>query len=254
MSTAAKCIRRACDDTLQVTASTTVYGGDPVVLDDGRAAVKCGLETAVSGDKMSVDTEGVFDVTSASATTFSRGDEVWWDASAAKAVPASTTLDTSDFYLGVADADKASGDLFVRTILNKRVALRPIVYEFDCETTVDSATHVLVPANQNSNGFVVELVYGVVTEVFAGSTQDQGIVTVRDGDGNTIATLTPSDASADAVGDVIIGTSKLLGGATGDAIKTVAAGKSITGTVTQETTGTSKAGKMKVYLKLTPLA
>ena len=251
MSTAAKAIRRCCDEVLKMIAVAITYAGDILQLEDGRAAVKIGLDTTAIGDPMSVETEGIYDIVSASATTFSRGDEVWWDLSALQAVPASGTLDTGDIYLGVADADKVSGDLFVRTILNKKVALRPIVHEF--ATTTDLTSHTLVPANMNSNGFVVELVYAVVTEVFAGATEDQGIVTVKDGDGNTICTLTPTNAGADAVGDVILGTSKLLGGATGDAIKTVAAGKSITAITTQATSGAGAAGKMKVYLKLTPL-
>ncbi len=252
MSTAAKAIRRDCDEVLRVTAVAVTYGGDLLQLEDGRAAVKSGLETAAIGDLMSVDVDGIFDVLSASATTFSRGDEVWWDLSAMQAVKANTALDTGDFYLGIADADKASGDLFVRVILNERVAVRPIVHEF--ATTTDVASVTLVPANENSNGFLVRLVYAIVTEVFAGGTEDQGVVTVKDGDGNTIATLTPTNAGADAVGDVIIGTNKLLGGTTGDAVKTVAAGKSITAIVTQATSGVAAAGKMKVYLDLVPLA
>lgn len=253
MSTAAKCIRRNESDTLWVTASTTVYSGDPVQLEDGRAGVKAGLETASSGDLMSVDVNGIFDIVSASATLFSKGDEVWWDSSASQAVPASGTLSTSDFYLGIADAAKVNGELAVRVDLNATVALRPIVHEFDCETGVDATEHILVPAVQNSNGLVLELAYGIVTEVFAGGDEDQGIVTIKDTADNVLATLTPSNAGADATGDVVIGTAKLFGGATGDAVKTIAKGVGIKAAVTQATAGAGAAGKMRVYLKLTPL-
>lgn len=255
MSTACEAIRRDDHDVLRVTASGTTYSGQILRLDDGRAGVKSGLETAASGDTISVDVCGIFDVVSESATTFSKGDEVFWNDSTNYAIPAAASVDGSNLiYLGTADTAKASGETVVRVDLNSRVALRPTVYEFDCEDAVDTTAHTLVSASQNSNGFVVELAYGLVTEVFAGASQDQGIVTVKDSDGTTICTLTPSDGGADAIGDVVIGTSKLVGGATGDAVKTVAAGKGITGTVTQTTTGSGKAGKMKVYLKLTPLA
>jgi predicted RecA/RadA family phage recombinase len=247
MSTACEAIRRNDDAVLKVTASGTVYAGQVLRLEDGRAAVKTGLETAASGDIISVDVEGVFDFLSASATIFSEGDEVVWNDSTNLAIQPSLAVDAA----GVARAAKASGDLFVRVDLNKKVALRPVVFEFDTET--DATEHVLIPASQNPNGLLILAIYGVVTEVFGGASEDQGIVTVKDGDGNSLATLTPTNAGADAIGDVIVGTGKVLGATTGDAIKTVAAGKTVTGIVSQATSGASAAGKMKVYVLATPL-
>ncbi len=48
--------------------------------------------------------------------------------------------------------------------------------EVDCETGQTPSSVVLVPASLNSNGMLVRSAYAVVTEQFAGSTQDQGIV------------------------------------------------------------------------------
>ncbi len=253
MSTACEAIRRADDDTLKITASGTTYAGQILQLEDGRAAVKAGLETAASGDIIAVDVCGVFDVLSASGTTFSEGDEVWWDDSASQAVAPSLAVADADFYLGTARAAKVSGDLFVSVDLNKKVAYRPAVYEFDCETGVDSSAHILIPACQNPHGLLILGVYSVVTEQFGGASQDQGIVTIRDTDDNSICTLTPSDSGADAIGDVIVGTNKVLGGTTGDAVKSVAAGKGVKGIVTQACSGSGAAGKQKVYIVATPL-
>ena len=49
------------------------------------------------------------------------------------------------------------------------------VAEVDCETGQTPSSVVLVPASLNSNGMLVRSAYAVVTEQFAGSTEDQGI-------------------------------------------------------------------------------
>jgi len=254
MSTACEAIRRGDECVLKVTASGIVYGGQVLRLEDGRAAVKTGLETAASGDIISVDVEGVFDFLSATGTTFSEGDEVVWNDSTNLAIQPSLAVDAAScFTVGVARAAKVSGDLFVRVDLNRKVALRPVVYEFDCETGVDATEHVLIPAAMNPSGLLILGVYSIVTEVFGGASEDQGIVTIKDGSANTICTLTPTNAGADAAGDVIVGTNKVLGGTTGDAVKTVAAGVTVTGIVSQACSGAGAAGKQKVYILTTPL-
>jgi len=126
---------------------------------------------------------------------------------------------------------------------------KPFVAELDVETGEDTADHVLLPAWMNRRGVVIELVYAIITEAMVGSSEDQGIITVYDSDDNALATLTPSDAAADAIGDMVIGTNPILiSGATGDAAKYLAAGKGIDCKVTQATSGGTPAGKMKVYL------
>ncbi len=200
---------------------------------------------------------GIVGLPAATGVTFALGDEVWWDYSANTAIAASSAI-LEDFYVGRAVIAKVSGELEVKVGLNfprssdgqlGRV-LQTRIYEFDCETGVDSAAHTLLPAGDNKTGLILLGAYGIVTEQFAG-TEDQGIVTISDSDGNSLGTLTASNAGADALGDVIVGTLKVLGATTGDATGRIAAGKGITGAVTQPTTG-SAAGKMKVFCLVAP--
>jgi hypothetical protein len=123
----------------------------------------------------------------------------------------------------------------------------------DCESGADATTHLLIPAQANPSGLLIVAIWGRVTEVFAGATQDQGVVTVSDESNNALATITVADASADAAGDVRLG--YVLPAATaGDAMKTVAAGEFVDMVVTQNTSGTGAAGKLAVYIAYLPLA
>lgn len=133
------------------------------------------------------------------------------------------------------------------------INLEPIVQEFDCETGVDTAAKTLLYASQNPTGLLIKEIYGRVTEVFGGASEDQGIITVRDTVPNTLATLTPSDAGADAAGDIIVGYAAAAA-STGAATKTVAPGVGIEAIVTQATSGAGAAGKAKVYIAFQPLA
>lgn len=247
----------------RLTASSALSAGEIGQLADSRAAFVAGLQAIAANDSYEFCHKRIVAVACASGTTFSKGDPVIWDASANLAVAPGLTVDGSaDFYLGVAHKAKVSGQTLVEVDLNAHPLLpgipKPFVFEFDTEDGEDESgsvkvIHELIPANQNKYGWLVLGVYGIVSEQFGGASQDQGIVTITDGDGTSICTLTPSDSGADAVGDVIVGTGKVLGGTTGDAVKTVAAGKSIRGQVTQETSGSGKAGKMKVYVLVMPL-
>lgn len=253
MATTPEAILKRVDGVVKTTAGATVAGGEVLTV-AGRPGIKEGMTSAASGDEIGLLTDfgPIADFASASATTFSVGDDVWWDASASQAVGAGLAHDGSaDQYLGTAVVAKTSGQLVVRVALGKSFCAPPgiifgIPYEFDCQTGVDTASHVLIPAAWNKNGLVIEEIYGLVTEVFAG-TEDQGIVTVSDEDDNALATLTASDAGADAVNDVIEGFF-LHEQATGAAVKVVAADKYVDAAVTQVTTG-SAAGKMIVYIK-----
>ncbi len=129
---------------------------------------------------------------------------------------------------------------------------KPFSTEFDCQTTIDTAAHVLIPGWMNPNGLVITAIFGYVTEVMAGGDEDQGIVTVSDESDNSLAVLTPSDEGADAVGDVVEGYF-LQEAATGAAHKKVAAGEYVDAIVTQETSGADTAGKMRVFIQFVPL-
>jgi uncharacterized protein DUF2190 len=239
------------------TAATALNSGDIVPLEDGRVGVVQGLVPVVSGDQYAAGVVGIYNVAAASGTTFALGVPVFYNTSTDLAVNEAATLDgATAIYLGVCAKAKVSGETTVAVDLNIGFAIGngSFIYEFDTETGVDATAHTLIPASRNPTGLIIEAVYGVVTEVFGGASEDQGIVTVRDSALNVIATLTPSNAGADAVNDIVVGTGKIYGATTGDAIKTVAAGLSVQGIVTQATSGASAAGRMKVYVKARPLA
>ena len=124
--------------------------------------------------------------------------------------------------------------------------------EFAC--IVADEQHDLIPVAANISGLLILGVYGLITEVMAGGTEDQGVVTVYDGDDNALGTLTPLDAGADAIGDTVLSTvPEVFAAATGTAVKHLAAGKKIYGKVTQACSGAGLAGKMKVVVVAVPL-
>lgn len=232
---------------LDLASGTARSAGEIIELADGRAGVVV-REIAETEDG-AVRVKGVFDVPSASATTFSIGDQVWWDTSEDVAVTAPG--DGADLYLGPALEAKANGDTVVRVNLNAAPPSAPgiikgKVIEVDTESGEQDAAQNIIPASWNQNGLLLLGVYGIVTEQFGGGTEDQGIVTIEDSDGTDLCTLTASDAGADALNDVIVGTSDLFSASTGDAAKVVAAGKGVQALVSQATSGTSAAGKMKI--------
>jgi hypothetical protein len=130
----------------------------------------------------------------------------------------------------------------------------------DCGTAtgvMDTAT--IFSANVNKNGAYVLGAVAYVVEVFSGAGEDQGVVTLYDSDGTTLnATFTATDASADAVGDVIYNggsaTAELpYGGAdtfgtSGVAGTKIAAGKGCVATVSTKTTGSGVAGQFDIVV------
>lgn len=235
------------------TPGSATTAGTAVQLADGTAGI-INNDLAAS-EKGAAQIAGVAKVTTASATTWSDGDEIWYDNSAGQAVKKSNALDGSaDFRLGIAVGAQVSGDTVGYVRLNQaRPQLDPIVYEFDCDgDNGDTDSHVLIPAEMNPNGLLILGIYAVVTEQMAGSSEDQGVVTVSDESDNSLATLTATDAAADAVGDIVVGYASGAA-STGDAAVTVAAGEYVDAAVTQQTSGGTPAGKMKVYIHAIPL-
>lgn len=240
------------------TPSTAKVSGDVFRWNDGRAAV---IAAAVGANELGAARLcGIFEGDANSGDTWSIGAPLFWDASAEKIVKKALTLDGSaDIYLGPAQAAKTSGQTRARVDLNApnkghgQSVLQQFVYEFDCQTGIDADPHVLIPAEMNPNGLLLIEAIALVTEVFAGSSEDQGIVTIEDTDGTDITTFTPTDAAADVVNDIVKGAGDAATAATGDAARLVAAGKGVQGKVTQFTSGGSPAGKMKVYLVFMPL-
>jgi len=130
--------------------------------------------------------------------------------------------------------------------------------ELDCESGQAPQDVTVIPASWNVGGLLIEECVGIITEVFGGATQDQGIIALKDTDNaNLNVTLTPSDGGADALNDVVVaaGTSKTAErAATGDPGAVVAAGKGVRAVVTQTTSGAGAAGKMRVIVKAVRLA
>lgn len=194
--------------------------------------------------------------------TFAVGDQVIWDVTNSTAVALALSLDGANCIpLGICAYDAAEADDNVKFIPfsldDHRTIIRPFVYEFDFETTAGTGTGVktLLPAWMNRHGLLFWAAYGIVTEVFGGASEDQGVVTLKDtaGTPNTLGTITAANAGADAIGDIIYATNSALKASDGAAIKTIAAGNGITGTITQLVAGAGEAGKIKVYLHLLPL-
>lgn len=238
------------------TPAVATGAGEVVTLADGRLGI-C-LRALAANELGSVQVLNcIADFPSASGTTFAKGTLAWWDVSANLAI--TTPGEAADMPLGIVEVAKVSGETTVRVNLASSIQAynclsQSRVIEFDCETGVELNTYKdLLPAAWNKTGLIIKGIYALVTEQFAGASQDQGIVTVKDTADNVLATLTPTDGGADAIGDVVVGTGKLWGAATGDAVKTVAAGAGLKAAVTQVTSGSGAAGKMKVFVDFGPL-
>lgn len=243
----------------QTTASSALSAGQVLQLSDGRAAFVAQSNAVASGDPVTYITEGNIRVASASETTFSVGDEAWFDASANQAIGRdSEDLDLGeDFPLGTVNIAKVATETDVEISLNVLTPgweLPPVT--FDCQDGEDVTTaKTLVPSWFIPKGGLLYDCFGIVTEVFAGSSEDQGIITVKDTAGSpaTLGTITAADSAADALTDIVRCTNDAVSASDGAVTKTVAAGNGITGTITQTTSGGTPAGKLRVHTKVAKL-
>ena len=125
--------------------------------------------------------------------------------------------------------------------------------ELDCDAAGLSGLTVydLVPADTDTQGLLILEVWGITTEIFGGGTQDQGIVVLKDtaSSPNTIATWTAANAAADALGDkreANLADWTGLADGSDSTTRQVAAGLGLTLAVTQQTSGSSVAGKVLI--------
>ena len=243
---------------VSITAATTYTSGEIIQAPGGMAAVVGGMKAAASGDPVTFITEGVFDVLTLTATTFAAGAPVYWDASAGVAIASPAAAD--DLYLGVAVKACTNAQDRVRVNFNRGNAGAGATGQRACFATraqvmdwEDTAEHILVAAAENVNGLVVKSFYGIVTEVMAGGTQDQLIVTLYDEDDNVLSVATPTDAGANALGALIPGTLTLDTGILDSALAVIPAGKAAYAKVSQATSGTSAAGAVRVQAIVAPL-
>jgi len=234
------------------TPAAAKSAGEIVQWDDGRAAV---VKTDLAADALgAVYLAGIGDVLAASGTTFVVGEDVYWDASANVAINVASA-GAGDFRIGTAVAAKASGTTVVRVDLNaprggQRGVFTSRVHEFD---HADTDGVYLIDAADNPKGLVLVSLLGEVTEAPVGDSEDQLVVTLYDEDDNAIDTLTTTDGTPDAIGDVVIGATSLYGASTGAVLKKIPAGKAAYAKVTQATAGTGVAGKLKVRAIVAPL-
>jgi hypothetical protein len=120
----------------------------------------------------------------------------------------------------------------------------------------DATENVVIVAGDNPNGYIVNELRGIITEAMVGDTEDQMIVTLYDEDDNALDTLTPSDAAADAIGDIVQGPLGASQTATGAIPAVIPANKGAYIKVTQTTddaTPANEAGAYSVTLVLSPL-
>jgi predicted RecA/RadA family phage recombinase len=95
-----------------VTADKAYISGEPLKLASGRTAVYAALRSVVSGERMAVQTEGVYQFPCATGVTFSVGAKVFWHITNRTVV--ASPVSGSTFELGTAFAAKTSGQLTCR--------------------------------------------------------------------------------------------------------------------------------------------
>lgn len=184
------------------TASGAVTAGDVLQLSDGRAGVA--LADIADTKVGSLYTEGHFDFASDTATTFTKGEIVWWDDSANLAVNFSGADRTAgDFPVGPALKAKISGDLVVRVDMNASEAQEPGVDMADGGNLVLGATTgtKIGTATSQKLGFwnVTPIIQPAGAAQGAASAQTQDALTdngggTADGTVEAVTTFTPSVA------------------------------------------------------------
>lgn len=104
-----------CDESVEIVANAALESGQVFQLPDGRAGVVSGLAPRASGDTVTVDVRGVFEVAKTANITILAGGKVYWDRSADAA---HFRAQSGDFYLGVAVKDAAATDTTVVVRIN----------------------------------------------------------------------------------------------------------------------------------------
>jgi predicted RecA/RadA family phage recombinase len=234
------------------TAAAAETSGTVRQLEDGRAAV-LKSDLAASGKKGAEYTVGIFKVTCATGTTFSAGELIYWDSSANTAIAAGSCED-GDFYVGVCVVTKTT-ELWVLTDMNVRGGEQRGVFTSRAVSIdhADTAEHILIDAEDNVGGLMVMALVGMVTEAPVGSSEDQLIITLYDEDDAALDTLTTTNTTPDAIGDIICGLLSHYTVATGGVFTDIPAGKAAYVKVTQATVGGSIAGKVTCRVIVCPL-
>jgi predicted RecA/RadA family phage recombinase len=147
-----------CDDNLPYTPAAALDGGSVVLLPDGRVGVT--LTAIAAGVLGAVVTEGILDFNSDTATLFSEGEDVFWDATNFLAVPAGNA--NASYRVGRATRAKISGDLVVRVLINATagLALRQVITANGAavtNTTAETAmASFVIPAGALKQGRIID--------------------------------------------------------------------------------------------------
>lgn len=243
-------------ESLDYTPGGNLDAGTPVRLPDGRIGVV--PRPSSSGELAAVQTSGIFRGDAASADTWSAGDSLVYVVASKTLAKAALTQDaTLVVPIGPAAVAKTDGQTSALVHLaqgprNSGLVTQSVVHEFDCQTGEDAAAHVLIPAEHNPHGLLLLATLAVVTEVFGGDGEDQGVVSVRY-DTTAVSTITATNGAADATGDILVGTLSIIAASSGAVAPIIPAGKAVNAIVSQATSGTGAAGKMKVYIVAVPL-
>lgn len=95
-----------------VTAGKAYISGEPIQLGDKKVGVYMGLRSVANGEKMAVQTKGIYEFPCATGVTFSVGAQVHWNIASQTVVATADSPNT--FPLGRAHAAKTSGQLVAR--------------------------------------------------------------------------------------------------------------------------------------------
>lgn len=196
---ALEAIYRSGVDEIRAVAGAALVDGQ--ILGEGaeEAWVVSAPGGVASGDQYTARRAGIFDVKCASSDTWSAGALLYWDDTNGKAVATKPTTGTF-WRLGFALADKTSGQVLNRVLLNARA--RTEVIEYTVTSDDNTANTVTIPTGFASiTGMSLQVrrsgkVLGVQCE--ATFSRSGGDITVADAAGSTPAgyTLTTSDVLA----------------------------------------------------------
>jgi len=231
------------------TPATTLAGGDRIV---GVAAHASDNTSGIDGDKtIKVMISGAFDHVITGLVAADVGTPIY-----ASDDGTLTKVALGNAFVGWVERFVSAGLGTVR--LQGFESGGPMIHRTSASIDCVAANEaLLIHHTENQNGLIILWAGAIVTEVFAGATQDQGIVTLQDTDGTTLGTtFTAANTSADVVNDLLAAAanSVAIGAISGSLMTVVPAGKGVKAKVTQLTAGAGAAGAMKVIAIAIPIA
>jgi len=164
-------------------------------------------------------------------------------------------------YVGHIQSLVSAGNVLVRFNNTLQFNSLPVIERVSPAVTVTALTNMalLIDPTENHNGLIITRAFAIVTTAMAGSSEDQGEVTLQDTDGTTLGiVMIGTNTTPDVAGDIILPTGTVVDNhatpaATGAAVVIVPADKGVRVKCTQATAGTP-AGAVKVYVKAVPIA